>query len=224
MVTGSTACKFAGRREWVALGFSLGTGRARWPSRNAQRARNLLLQLPQGRSLLRLLDEWPKLNLKRSCNSEQRIEGWVSQTTFHSADHGVGKPCLGSYSIHGNAKRLALLSQKSDRFRPHNVWSGLRHAQGISDNRVDMVCAYRHSFQMFARRLGGSGAGLPCRSTSGCPDIWELTDGDFAIIGTDITAMAAQLPPSAGCAPNERIVRIPRALLVRARSEIPFQV
>lgn len=77
---------------------------------------------------------------------------------------------------------------------------------------------------MFARRLGGSGAGLPCRSTSGCPDIWELTDGDFAVIGTDITLHADQLPLSAGCAPHERIVKVPRELLVRAKSDIPNHV
>ena len=74
---------------------------------------------------------------------------------------------------------------------------------------------------MFMRRLGASGTGLLCQGTYGCPDIWELVDGDFAIIGTDITAFASQLPASAGCAPHERIVKIPRALLVRAKSEIP---
>ena len=77
---------------------------------------------------------------------------------------------------------------------------------------------------MFARRLVPSESVLPCRSTYGCPDIWELTDGNFAVIGEDITSFADQLPPTAGCAPHERMVRIPRALLVRAKSEIPSHV
>ena len=32
---------------------------------------------------------------------------------------------------------------------------------------------------------------------------------------------AAGLPPDAGCAPHERIIRIPRKLLVQAKADIP---
>ena len=56
----------------------------------------------------------------------------------------------------------------------------------------------------------------------GCPDIWELSNGDFAVIGIDITdAARAKLPPSAGCGPDKRIVRIPRNLLIDAKPDIP---
>lgn len=71
---------------------------------------------------------------------------------------------------------------------------------------------------LFVRRLVPPPA---CHGTYGCPDLWELADGDFAVIGEDITALAAQLPPGAGCAPTERMVRVPRALLVQARGSIP---
>jgi hypothetical protein len=58
-----------------------------------------------------------------------------------------------------------------------------------------------------------------------CPDIFELESGDFAIIGIDITdAAAAKLPPTASCGPDERIVRIPRNLLVNAKPDIPNKV
>ena len=57
---------------------------------------------------------------------------------------------------------------------------------------------------LFVRRLVPPPA---CHGTYGCPDLWELADGDFAVIGEDITALAAQLPPGAGCAPTERMVR-----------------
>lgn len=60
-----------------------------------------------------------------------------------------------------------------------------------------------------------------CVGCHACPDIWELEDGDFAVIGADITELADTLPPSAGCGPNERIVRIPRRTLVLAKSDIP---
>lgn len=71
----------------------------------------------------------------------------------------------------------------------------------------------------FLRRLGATSA---CQFTYACPDILELDGGDFAIIGTDITAEAAgKLPPTAGCGPDERIVRIPRRILIAAKADIP---
>ena len=76
----------------------------------------------------------------------------------------------------------------------------------------------------FRRRIGqdphANGAlTVGCR---GCPDIWELANGDFAVIGIDITdAAAPKLPPTAGCGPDERIVRLPRNLLVNAKRDIP---
>ncbi len=74
---------------------------------------------------------------------------------------------------------------------------------------------------MFLRRLGNDAPG-PSLCARSCPDILELADGDFAIIGADITTEAAdRLPLGSGCGPEERIVRIPRALLVRARQDIP---
>lgn len=74
---------------------------------------------------------------------------------------------------------------------------------------------------MFVRRLVPAAAVSPCQSTYACPDLWELENGDFAVIGTDITELAGKLPPEAGCAPHERIVRVPRALLIAARENIP---
>lgn len=76
---------------------------------------------------------------------------------------------------------------------------------------------------IFLRRLGpnphADGAkSVGCR---GCPDIFELADGDFAIIGADITDAAGMLPPTAGCGPDERIIRIPRKTLVLAKRDIP---
>jgi hypothetical protein len=77
---------------------------------------------------------------------------------------------------------------------------------------------------MFLRRLGpdpheNGAQSVGCR---GCPDIFELESGDFAIIGIDITGVAVpKLPPTAGCGPDERIVFIPRNLLVRAKADIP---
>ncbi len=75
---------------------------------------------------------------------------------------------------------------------------------------------------MFIRRLGidRDSPVLPCAGGRTCPDLLELVDGDFAVIGKDITELAGQLPPGSGCGADERMVRIPRALLVRARSDI----
>ena len=77
---------------------------------------------------------------------------------------------------------------------------------------------------MFKRRLGpdphAGGALTP--ALSGCPDIFELVNGDFAIIGRDITTESEPLlPPDASCGPDERIIQIPRKTLVLARADIP---
>jgi hypothetical protein len=76
---------------------------------------------------------------------------------------------------------------------------------------------------MFAKRLGKDPHANEAKSVAlnGCPDIFELDSGDFAIIGVDITDKAGKLPPSAGCGPDERIVWIPRAILTGAKSDIP---
>ncbi len=77
---------------------------------------------------------------------------------------------------------------------------------------------------MFKRRLGPSPHANGARTAAlrGCPDVFELLDGDFAVIGVDITASATScLPPDASCGPDERIVRIPRKTLVLAGPEIP---
>ena len=76
---------------------------------------------------------------------------------------------------------------------------------------------------MFLRRIGpdphANGERTP--ALRGCPDIFEMENGDFAIIGKDITEFAAQLPSSASCGPDERMIRLPRKILVRAKSDIP---
>ena len=76
----------------------------------------------------------------------------------------------------------------------------------------------------FIKRIG-SGSHAYCQQTVGCPDIWQLDNGDFAVIGMDITdAAASKLPPTAGCGPDERIVRLPRSLLVNAKRDIPDHI
>jgi hypothetical protein len=79
---------------------------------------------------------------------------------------------------------------------------------------------------MYLRRLGPDphANGAQTIALHGCPDIFELESGDFAIIGADITETANLLPPSANCGPDERIIRIPRKTLVLAKSDIPNQL
>jgi hypothetical protein len=76
---------------------------------------------------------------------------------------------------------------------------------------------------MFLKRIGPDphANGAQTAACRGCPDIWQLDNGDFAVIGIDMTDAAGKLPPTAGCGPDERIVRIPRNLLVNAKRDIP---
>lgn len=79
----------------------------------------------------------------------------------------------------------------------------------------------------FLRRLGPDphANGQKTAALANCPDVFELDDGDFAIIGIDITDEARpKLPATASCGPDERIVRLTRRILVAARDDIPTQV
>ncbi|MFD6290300.1 hypothetical protein [Streptomyces sp. NPDC060205] len=72
------------------------------------------------------------------------------------------------------------------------------------------------------RRLGDPPQQRGSLSGQTCPDIFELSDGKFAIIGTEATkALEEELPPDAGCADYERIVVISRETLVCAKADIP---
>ena len=74
---------------------------------------------------------------------------------------------------------------------------------------VDAIDDFGHLISMFIRRLGIEGALRRPARVAGAVDILELADGDFAIIGRDITQHAGELPVGSGCGPDERMVRIP---------------
>ena len=77
---------------------------------------------------------------------------------------------------------------------------------------------------MFTRRLGPDphADGRQSSAAKGCPDVLEMANGDFAIIGIDITTeVEGQLAFGASCGPDERIIRVPRGILVGAKQDIP---
>lgn len=75
----------------------------------------------------------------------------------------------------------------------------------------------------FGRRLGKSPGELG--TTQGqvdSPQIWELDNGDIAVIGVDLTvSYAGRLPGGVRISPGEKIVVIPRVTMVSAKPEIP---
>ncbi|WP_427919555.1 hypothetical protein [Streptomyces sp. cg40] len=72
------------------------------------------------------------------------------------------------------------------------------------------------------RRVGASPRERGSATGQTCPDIFELSDGDFAVIGREATAeLDSELPPDAARADYERIVVISRETLVRAKRDIP---
>ena len=75
----------------------------------------------------------------------------------------------------------------------------------------------------FVRRIGpdphAKGGKTP--GANGCPDLWELDNGDIAVIGRRATAdFIDRLPATAGCGADEEIVVFPRAQLIAARDAI----
>jgi hypothetical protein len=72
------------------------------------------------------------------------------------------------------------------------------------------------------RRIGASPRQRGSLSGDSCPDIFELSDGNFAVIGTEATAaLEKELPPDASRASYERIVIVSRETFLRAKADIP---
>jgi hypothetical protein len=74
----------------------------------------------------------------------------------------------------------------------------------------------------FSRRWGKSSQELGQTSgNTGCPDIWELSNGDVVVIGRDLTDnYLAQLPEGVSVGPDERLVVIPRRTVIAAKADI----
>lgn len=71
------------------------------------------------------------------------------------------------------------------------------------------------------RRLGTPPKERGSANSISCPDIFELVDGQIAVIGTDMTGeLAGELPEGAVVAPYERVVVITRQTLLDARGDI----
>lgn len=78
---------------------------------------------------------------------------------------------------------------------------------------------------MLKRRLSEDPkAGRSAQSTSAntCPDIWELEDGTFLVIGTDRTEELRNLVgDDVHLDSTERMIVLPRRTLVSAKNRIP---
>jgi hypothetical protein len=75
----------------------------------------------------------------------------------------------------------------------------------------------------FLRRWGKSALELDRTNRQpSCPDVWELDNGDVAIIGRDVTrAYESRLPADVSVAHDERVVVVPRATMIAAKADIP---
>ncbi|ONK14616.1 hypothetical protein [Streptomyces sp. MP131-18] len=75
----------------------------------------------------------------------------------------------------------------------------------------------------FTHRLGKSAEELGnTDGKTGCPDIWQLDNGDVAVIGRDLTvAYTSRLPEGVTLAADERLVILPGNMLSAAKADIP---
>ncbi|MEV7170707.1 hypothetical protein AB0O18_13545 [Streptomyces sp. NPDC093224] len=76
---------------------------------------------------------------------------------------------------------------------------------------------------LFVKRLGKSAAELGnSKGEDECPDIWQLSSGDVAVIGRDLTEnYRSHLPDGVHLGPDERLVVIPGNMLSAAKADIP---
>jgi hypothetical protein len=74
------------------------------------------------------------------------------------------------------------------------------------------------------KRMGKKGGTTGSSSRKSCPDFFELDNGDFALIGTDVTAeFLSKLPKDSVCGPHERIVVVRRDVITSAKTDIPSE-
>jgi hypothetical protein len=75
----------------------------------------------------------------------------------------------------------------------------------------------------FHRRLGRTAEELgDSKSTQDCPELWELDNGDVAVIGRDVTeAFSDRLPQGVRVGVDERMVVIPGTMMRAAKPDIP---
>lgn len=73
-----------------------------------------------------------------------------------------------------------------------------------------------------SRRLGKSALELgETNDREGCPDIWQLSNGDVAIIGRDLTDIYLDdLPVDVSIVADEKLVVIPGSMLRAAKKDI----
>lgn len=178
--------------------------------------------LPLRWFLGRLLDEIPKIHFQSRCHAKSDFQGRTSESTVDVTHHLLRDARTLLHRVLGKPDPFTLLPEQLNDAGTQGLMNVTgRHWDTVRPGVLDSIRHIRCASTMFLRRLGSFAAPRSCQSTTGCPDIFELVDGDFAVIGTDITAFAGQLPSTAGCAPDERIVKIPRAILVGAKSDIP---
>jgi hypothetical protein len=75
----------------------------------------------------------------------------------------------------------------------------------------------------FSRRLGKRAHELGLTGgDASCPELWELDNGDIAVIGTELTAAYRdRLPTGVTIDRGESLVIIPRSTIVSAKADIP---
>lgn len=74
------------------------------------------------------------------------------------------------------------------------------------------------------KRMGKKGGTRGSTGRNSCPDFFELDNGDFALIGTDMTdELTGKLPEDAVCGAHERIIVVRRDVITSAKEDIPSQ-
>jgi hypothetical protein len=104
-----------------------------------------------------------------------------------------------------------------------NCQFGVRHRSPLQTMIVTLASPSAAALppSLVLRRVGLPPAARGSATSCTCPDIFELADGNFAVVGTDRTGeMRDLLPSDAGVASYEKVVIITRETLLAAVNDL----
>jgi hypothetical protein len=103
---------------------------------------------------------------------------------------------------------------------PRPIQCARNHHQAEDESTTSEYANGDDTPPVVGRRVGlAPSERADCTSSGNCPDVFELENGDYAIVGRDVS-FVLELPADAGRSEAERIVLAPRTVMMAAARDL----